>query len=396
MPQAIPPGLTRGHVLLALADLDAGVLHPFGEPTKYELVHAGRRYAPKAVVGLAHRHLAGTILLPDRFSGGEAPGQANYVLRQLGFTVVLKGEGVDDDEKAPRPDWTEAEVTAVVADYLDMLRKEMFGVPYNKTEHRTALRRRLDDRSDGSVEFKHANISGVLADRGLPYIHGYKPRFNYQGLLARQVEALLTADPDYLGELEAAPRLNPDAAPVTPLTDPGGLFEDPPEHVAVPPPGKPWLTRRGKQTDFVRKDAENRRLGRLGEEFVVELERARLRQLGRDDLARQVDWVADTAGDGLGFDVLSFDPADGAEQLVEVKTTGGGKYHPFYVSATEVRCSEDVPAQFRLYRVFDFGKEPRVYVLPGALTMSCQLEVVQYRAGLNRQASVSTGTETSG
>jgi hypothetical protein len=382
VPHSIPPGLTPAHVQLALADLDAGAPHPFGEPTKYELVHAGRRYAPKAVVGLAHRHLAGAVLPPERFSGGEAPGQANYVLRQLGFTVVRKGEDVADDEKTPRPDWTEAEVAAVVADYLDMLRKELFGVGYNKTEHRAALKRRLDGRSDGSVEFKHANISGVLADRGLPYIPGYKPRFNYQGLLARQVEAVLAAQPDYLGHLADSPRLNPDTAPGTPLTTPDDLFDDPPEHVAVTPAGKPWLSRRGRRTDFVQRDAENRRMGELGEEFVVDLERSRLRQLGRDDLAERVDRVSLSLGDGLGFDVLSYDAADGAERLVEVKTTGAGKYHPFIVTATEVRCSEDVPEKFRLYRVFDFAAAPRVFVLPGALTRTCRLEPTQYRAGL--------------
>ena len=43
MPQSIPPGLTRDHVLKALDDLDAGVEHPFGPPTGYELVHEGRR-----------------------------------------------------------------------------------------------------------------------------------------------------------------------------------------------------------------------------------------------------------------------------------------------------------------------------------------------------------------
>jgi hypothetical protein len=50
MRQCIPRGLTREHVLLALADLDAGFPHPFGEPTKYELVYRGKRYAPKAVM----------------------------------------------------------------------------------------------------------------------------------------------------------------------------------------------------------------------------------------------------------------------------------------------------------------------------------------------------------
>src|SRR3954468_8978705 len=93
MPQAIPEGLTRSHVLQALAVLDRDESHPFGEPTGYELLHEGKRYAPKAVVGLAYRHLAGRILRPDEFSGGEAPGQANHALRQLGFVVVEKRRG---------------------------------------------------------------------------------------------------------------------------------------------------------------------------------------------------------------------------------------------------------------------------------------------------------------
>jgi hypothetical protein len=92
MPQSIPKGLTRECVLQAIADLDAGIEHPFGPPTGYELVHEGRHYAPKAVIGLACRSLLGRVLLPAEFSGGEAPGQANYVLRELGFTVVRKGE----------------------------------------------------------------------------------------------------------------------------------------------------------------------------------------------------------------------------------------------------------------------------------------------------------------
>ena len=53
MPQSIPKGLTREHVLRALADLDAGVEHRFGAPTGFELVHEGKRYPPKAVIGLA-------------------------------------------------------------------------------------------------------------------------------------------------------------------------------------------------------------------------------------------------------------------------------------------------------------------------------------------------------
>jgi hypothetical protein len=43
VPKSIPRGLTREHVLRALAELDFGPSDLFGEPTKYELVHEGKR-----------------------------------------------------------------------------------------------------------------------------------------------------------------------------------------------------------------------------------------------------------------------------------------------------------------------------------------------------------------
>ena len=79
-----------------------------------------------------------------------------------------------------------------------------------------------------------------------------------------------------------------------------------------------------------------------------------------------------TCGDGVGFDVLSFDETDDSEQFIEVKTTGLGKHFPFYVTANEVRCSEDCPERFRLYRVFDFARNPRIYVVGGALSRECR------------------------
>ena len=79
-------------------------------------------------------------------------------------------------------------------------------------------------------------------------------------------------------------------------------------------------------------------------------------------------------------DVLSFDESDGTERLIEVKTTGLGKFIPLYVTATEVRCSEDVAEQFHLYRVFDFGDAPLLYVLNGRLHEICRLEPMAYVA----------------
>ena len=72
--------------------------------------------------------------------------------------------------------------------------------------------------------------------------------------------------------------------------------------------------------------------------------------------------------------------ADGSTRLIEVKTTGLGKYFPFNVTVNEVRCSEARPEEFQLYRVFNFGPDARLYMLPGAISGSCHLDATQYRA----------------
>ena len=47
------------------------------------------------------------------------------------------------------------------------------------------------------------------------------------------------------------------------------------------------------------------------------------------------------------------------------------------------------PEKFQLYRVFDFGRGPRVFVLPGALRRACQLEPTQYLAATRTDEKVS-------
>jgi hypothetical protein len=379
MPQSIPAGLTREHVLRTLSDLDAGMVHPFGTPTGYELIHNEKRYAPKAVIGVACRYSIGRILSPDEFSGGEAPGQANFVLRKLGFIVVKKTE--DDKELQTGKDWSETEVRLIVADYFDMLETELQGKPYKKSEHRKALTPQLSGRSEGSIEFKHQNVSGVLVELGLPYIEGYKPRSNYQSILAAEVESFLDQRPGFVQKMASAPALNP-AQPKS-VTKPNleDVIEAPPEKIFAPiATSKPWLSRKVRKLDFAERDAANQQLGKLGEQFVFDLEKYRLNLAGRDDLAQKVIWASRDIGDGLGFDIISFDEADDSERMLEVKATGLGKFFPFYVTSNEVRCSEDIPQQYHLFRVFDFGRTPRLYILHGSLRQLCQLEPVLYRA----------------
>ncbi len=91
----------------AIALLDGGEAHLFGESVGYDLRHEGRLYPPKAVVGVAARLATGTELGPDDFSGGEGHGAANSVLRSLGFDVVPKDEPPRVERTDAGPVWLE-------------------------------------------------------------------------------------------------------------------------------------------------------------------------------------------------------------------------------------------------------------------------------------------------
>lgn len=81
-------------------------------------------------------------------------------------------------------DWSREEIELIVEDYLDMLAAELSGVAYNKASHRRRLSDHLRDRSEGSIEFKHANISAALIDLQFPYIAGYKPAATTRALFS--------------------------------------------------------------------------------------------------------------------------------------------------------------------------------------------------------------------
>jgi hypothetical protein len=377
MPQAIPKGLTREHVIKAIADLDAGIDHSFGTPTGYELVHDGKRYAPKSVIGVAFRHITGEILGPDSFSGGEAPGQANFELRRLGFTVEAKT--TDEPKELTGKPWSDDECKLLIADYFTMLQLDLIGRKYNKAEHNRLLREKLTTRSKKSVEFKHQNVSAVLLKLGLPCIDGYKPAMNYQRSLVENVQAYLEANKAMLEMIMQAAADSPDEPP--PMSNWKKAFDAPPEEVPTTnDPREPWQASNARRVDFAKRDAENRKLGRLGERFAIALERNRLLDYGRDDLAKRVEWVSDARGDGLGYDVLSFDEVDDSERWIEVKTTAGNKYTSFFVTSNELRCSEAMARRYYLYRLFRFAHQPRLYVLHGALSAFCRLDPVVFKA----------------
>jgi hypothetical protein len=93
----IPDGITREDVLGAIKRLDAGETHQFSDSVKYDLVYGGRRYAPKAVIGLAAERLAGRKLGPYDFKGGEE-SKCFRILRKLKFQIEPKVAVMDQIE----------------------------------------------------------------------------------------------------------------------------------------------------------------------------------------------------------------------------------------------------------------------------------------------------------
>lgn len=281
-----------------------------------------------------------------------------------------------DQTDARRP-WSREEVEIIVADYLHMLMQEMTGQAYNKSAHRRALQQRLDDRSEGSIEFKYQNLSAVMLDLGCFYVSGYKRRSNYQQLLYDIAAQRIAQDASF-------DRVATDAAErpaVMPRTPDFSSMEQASPASAVAERAAPEyrIREHGIHRDYLAREARNRSLGAAGELLVVEYERYRLRRAGLTGLAERIEHVSQTRGDGLGYDVRSFD-STGEERFIEVKTTAFGRETPFYVSRNERQLAEVAPRQFQLYRLFDFRKAPRLFVLPGAIETHCRLDPVSYLA----------------
>lgn len=270
-------------------------------------------------------------------------------------------------------EWSQAEIAAIVADYLHMLHMELSGQTYNKSAHRKALLNKLLNRSESAIERKHQNISAILLENGWPYINGYKPLGNYQNTLKGIVEERLRND----HSLDQAALLATASPATTPLLlDYGKTLVEPPEqHYVAREPAA--IYRLPQQRDYLEREARNISLGLAGEAFVVSFEHLRLRAAGQGKLADKVEHVSQSQGDGLGFDVLSFE-TDGRERFIEVKTTAFGKETPFFISQNEVGFARENAEQFHLYRLFDFRRNPRLFDLPGVVEQHCQMSPSNY------------------
>lgn len=265
-------------------------------------------------------------------------------------------------------DWPDWQNDLIVAEYFEIDRIQRAFEPINKAARYRDLGT-LINRSPKSVERKLQNVSAVLEGLEMDWATGLKPWGNFQQSLVNAVERYLESNPVVVfGPV------------VSELPETSVLVEEP-----APPKGEPKplldrkLERIARKFNYAERDARNRTLGRAGEEYIYLREQRRLSDAGLPDLAKKVEWTADERGDGVGYDIRSFDTS-GAERLIEVKTTNGARTTDFFLSRTEHELSLERPDAWRLFRLHSFNKAPGLFILPPPLTDSVNLRIESWRA----------------
>ncbi|WP_273706584.1 MrcB family domain-containing protein [Leuconostoc mesenteroides] len=143
--------------------------------------------------------------------------------------------------------------------------------------------------------------------------------------------------------------------------------------------------KKGRKIDYDTLQKQNSMIGFLGEKIVLKYEKNRLSN--DPDLSQRIEHVSQTKGDGLGYDILSFD-SQGNEIFIEVKTTTQGKNTPFYMSSNEVSFANKHPDNYFLYRVYNFSNlvemnNVEFFRINGSQMKDIDLQPVNFMATIN-------------
>ena len=304
----------------------------------------------------------------------------------------MSAENENDDEnilgnRPKKASWSAEENELIVGNYFEMLLEELAGRRFNKAAYARKIAPNLKARlsknagKKGAFRRKYCNISAVLRALGQPWIEGFNPNENIQLDLVDVVAEHLEKN-RYAITKAIVERLESDDAPFRGIEmkmpqKPGNVSAKDIDEVA----------RLVKKFDVAAKDKYNRDLGYGGEKLVYENEILRLKKAGLESVAEKVSWVSRDIGDGEGYDIESYD-LDQRKRLIEVKTTNGDGWVPFYVTANERKVSQEKASQgWCLFRVYDFSKGPKAFELNSEqLETRCDWDTATYQVKLKQES----------
>jgi hypothetical protein len=134
------------------------------------------------------------------------------------------------------------------------------------------------------------------------------------------------------------------------------------------------LTFKGRTVNFIQNGVDNKRIGDLGELWVMKYEIEKLKQVGLHNLVDKIKHTAKNEGDGTGYDIQSFNES-GQKIFIEVKTTKGGENSTFYITRTELERSKIEKENFYLYRLYNYNEDndtADILIIKGDLSNLCE------------------------
>ncbi len=336
------------------------------------------------------------IDLPDDFAGKQV-NLLSYIHDEIDTPLFRQKKtllGREINKRGGRSigelDMWSVEETNLVCDlYLIQLKDYLSEKPIlTLGQTREFLVRKLN-KSNKAVRLKMHHISSILVNSDLPYLETFKPvpRVDIDFVDWKETEFIkdkLIKELDtkeFIDLLKTALSKSDYSFEISE----NDTFEESPEPEIFEDnkTSSQNTIRIRPKINYVEREIRNSKLGEAGEEWVIEFEKRRLKNIGREDLIDKVIWASKEIGDGLGYDIISCDK-DGNELYIEVKTTCLGKYAVFYLTEREIKTAAELGNNYLIYRVFDFNKETKIYKVENNIQEVLNLFPSTYRATIKK------------
>ncbi len=255
---------------------------------------------------------------------------------------------------------------AVFTRYLAMLEAGVRGEVLGHARHMTELADEFRALNEESIRDYYAQTGGVLMQCGLPFLDVFPPSPRPERALRRRLVPFLSERRARLARAWPGDGAVRRVRQRDELIDVQGAWAPPPldDDFRV----EAWLAGRARFPSFggfARRERRFSLLQEAGCRFALAFERARLKQMHGDALARRVH-LAGPGESGGGYDIVSFE-ANGEPRYVRVAATQYSRRFPFLVTPATLLASFRHGENFCLYRVFNYCWEAKLYIVQGDL-----------------------------